>query len=282
MITAKIIADSINSSGNRLITYVCTYPRYIHSELGTHRAFSRNSASSRAIPVWKMLNAVYNEPVIPIHWGQNCKGMQAKGELPNHRKWIAEKIWRFASLTQITSAWILSKLGVHKQVTNRLIEPFAHITTIITASEWGNFFNLRAHPDAQPEFQELAYKMLDAYLASTPKKLEDYEWHLPFADQYMSEGLSVEELVKIVTARCARVSYLNFEGNIDHKKDYDLHDDLLRSGHMSPFEHAAMTLPLDMCNACGGNLTGYCQYRKLLQNENKKDFDPLTILARRK
>jgi hypothetical protein len=134
----------------------------------------------------------------------------------------------------------LVELGIHKQIANRLLEPFAHMTTIVSATDWENFFALRAHPDAQPEFQALADLMLEVYVGSEPKGLRAGEWHLPFADKYVEDGLSQEQLVKITTARCARVSYLNFEGDISYEKDYKLHDDLLASGHMSPFEHAAI------------------------------------------
>jgi thymidylate synthase ThyX len=154
-----------------------------------------------------------------------------------------------------------------------------HITTIVTATEWGNFFNLRAHPDAHPTFQALADAMLSAYTASVPVELEPGEWHLPFADKYVPEGLDILLLLKIVTARCARVSYMTFDGDIDHDKDYGLHDDLMQNGHMSPFEHAGR------CEATAsrsGNFIGYTQYRKLIPNEERVAFDPEALLLQRK
>jgi thymidylate synthase ThyX len=140
------------------------------------------------------------------------------------------------------------------------------MTTIVSATDWENFFALRAHPDAQPEFQALADLMLEKYVEARPRSLQAGEWHLPFADKYVEDGLSQEQLVKITSARCARVSYLNFEGDISYEKDYKLHDDLLASGHMSPFEHAAFALSKPERS---GNFVGFCQYRKTLPFENR-------------
>lgn len=279
MIKADIIADSINPAGRRVTTFILVYPRYILAELNTHRMFCRNSASSRAIPIHRMISSILHEPAMPVTWGQNGKGMQAKGELPKSRQWAAKLVWLMACYFACGVSWLLSKLGVHKQLANRVTEPWAHMTTILTATEFGNFFNLRCHPAAQPEFQELAFAMLDAYLWSKPKQLQPGEWHLPFADRYLTEGLTTEQLLKITTARCARVSYLNFEGNIDHAKDYKLHDDLQESGHASPFEHAAECQSDDSRH---GNYVGWKPYRKLVPNENRVEFDPEKLLSQRK
>lgn len=278
MISAKIIADSVNPAGDRLVSFIITYPRFVLAEINTHRMLSRNSASSRAIPVGKMLAAVLHGPAGPVVWGKNQSGMQAAAELEGWRLWAAKKLWKLSSLTQVGFAWLLNKLGVHKQITNRLIEPFATMTTLVSGTEWGNFFNLRAHRDAQPEFQELAYSMLQAYVDSVPSPLQAGQWHLPFAGRYTHEGLSEAQLLKIATARAARLSYLTFDNEISHEKDYDLHDRLLASGHMSPFEHAARAL--GESRWCG-NFRGFFQYRKTLPRENRVEFDPHAILAGR-
>jgi thymidylate synthase ThyX len=280
VIEAKIIADSINPVGDRLCTFVCTYPRFIHSEVMTHRVFSRNAASSRAIPVQKMIERILDKPAKPVSWGKNQKGMQAEAEVSEEVAWGAERMWHNAMLDAVGHARRLLDLGIHKQIANRLLEPFAHMTTIISATDWGNFFNLRAHKDAQPEFQELAFQMLLAYRDGKPIKKQAGEWHLPFADKYLGEGLSTEQLLKITVARCARVTYLNFEGDINHAKDYQLHDDLLASGHMSPFEHAAKAITTS--GRCGGNFAGWLQYRKHFRNENRQVLDIEQLLAERK
>jgi thymidylate synthase ThyX len=280
MIEAKIVADSITVDGNRIISYILTYPRFIHSELMTHRMFSRNAASSRAIPIEKMIDRILNEPAGPVYWGKNQKGMQAGEELTSVEIEKAIKIWIASSKRQVKYARLLSKLGVHKQIANRLLEPFAHMTTLVTSTEWGNFFNLRAHPEAQPEFQELAYEMLELHVDHQPALKKPGEWHLPFADKYISEGLSEEELLKITTARAARTSYMNFEGNIEHEKDYDLHDKLMLSGHWSPFEHPAQAPEKGDCKFYG-NFRGWIPYRKRFISENKTQFDPQGLLSRR-
>jgi thymidylate synthase ThyX len=278
MIEVKIVADSVGYSGCRLTTFVLTYPRFIHSEVMTHRMFSRNAASSRAIPVQKMIEKIGNEPAIPVEWGRNGKGMQAKELINKESEREARNYWLKARDALIEYAQELLKLGVHKQIANRLLEPFAHMTTIVTATDYGNFFNLRAHPDAQPEFQELAYQMLAVYKDNVPQYKKVGQWHLPFADKYLPEGLSVEELLKISTARAARVSYLNFEGDIDHLKDYKLHDDLATSGHWSPFEHPAQ---LKRGKRYYGNFRSWKQYRKFFNNENQFVFDASTLLNKR-
>lgn len=270
MISAKIIADSISQNAHRITTFVITYPRFILAEFNTHRMLSRNSASSRAIPVTKILKDITDNPAKPEYWGKNQKGMQADEELSQEQITEVERVWLEARDSAILHAKKLLELGVHKQITNRILEPWCHITTIVTATEWENFFALRAHKDAQPEFRVLAEKMLSIYNENTPKLLNKKEWHIPFGDQYLDENLTTEQKLKIGTARCARVSYLNFEGDIDHQKDYDLHDGLLASGHLSPFEHCARPSgffgPDDT-----GNFRGWLPYRKLFKNENRTD-----------
>lgn len=288
MIKASIVADSISQHGYRIITYLLTYPRFIHAEIMTHRALSRNAVSSRATPIEKMIARIEQEPAKPFYWGKNQKGMQAGEELSEEQRKLALKIWHLSSKRQIKYARMLSKLGVHKQIVNRLVEPFAHITTLVTATEWGNFFNLRAHPDAQPEFQELAYQMLELHSEHKPQLKGTGEWHLPFADRYIVEGLSLSQLLKITTARAARLSYWSFEGDIDHDKDYDLHDRLVSSGHWSPFEHAACCMSYDeiLADLLDGrklqsNFTGWFSYRKTFQNENQNTFNAEQLLNKR-
>lgn len=266
MIEARIIADSISPAGCRITTFVLKYPRFIHSELMTHRAFSRNAASSRAIPIQRMIEAIRENPARPVHWGTAKPGMQAGEPLPPEKAEQAVAIWDEACHDAIAHAERLLELGVHKQVVNRLLEPFAHMTTLVTATEWENFFALRAHPDAQPEFQVLAYRMLAAYLANEPVQVPVGGWHIPFGDR-MPDGLTEEERLKIATARCARVSYLTFDGEFAPEKDFALHDRLAQAGHWSPFEHCARALPEAVPS---GNLVGWRQYRKEFPDENRR------------
>jgi thymidylate synthase ThyX len=260
---ADIIADSINPTSNRITTFLLTYPRFIHSEIMTHRAFSRNAASSRAIPIEKVMEQVRTSPAGPIRWGKNGKGMQDHGELEGHAEKYAIETWHACAESARSSAASLNYAGLHKQIVNRVLEPFAWMTTLVTATELENFFSLRVHKDAQPEFQHLAYMMLKVYLANNPAKMAWGGWHIPFGDRIEETDNAVK--LKVATARAARTSYLTIDGKIDVAKDIELHDRLAESGHWSPFEHAAMAQ-----DGRHGNYVGWVPYRKTFPNENRK------------
>lgn len=259
-ISAKIVADSINPEGNRITTMEVVFPRIILSEFNTHRMFSRNSASSRAIPFKKMLKMVEEDPFIPIAWQKAHKGMQGSQYFDEEESKAQSIRWLQARDEAIRLAKSLNYEGVTKQITNRLLEPFMYHKVLVTATEWDNFFKLRAHEDAEIHIADLAYKMQAALQSSTPKKLKAGEWHIPFGDNISSDvslyskdanvqgqllGKDLTDLhIKIATARCARISYqtLGDDPKIDYEKDIALHDQLLASGHMSPFEHCARAM----------------------------------------
>jgi len=272
-ITTKIIKDSESASGVRLTTFILTYHRFIHSEVMTHRQFSRNASSSRAIPFKKQIKAILEDMAMPVAFLQNKPGMQGGARLPKARENLAYKIWKVAGYTAIGFAMLLDKLGAHKQYVNRIIEPFSHITVILTGTEdaFANFFALRFHPAAQPEIALLAAKMHLNYVMSEPQKLPKGAWHLPFIDDtvpfWLVEDYDWAPLIKKSVAACARVSYNNHDGTATTlEKDTKLHDDLLSEQpiHASPAEHQAMST-----DSLGqsGNLHGWVQYRKTLKNE---------------
>lgn len=367
-ISAKVIADSRNDFGNRITTMIVTFPRIILAEFNTHRMFSRNSASSRAIPFNKMVKSIEENPFIPIAWQKEHTGMQG-----------TEYITDEEAINNLRNQWINASLGtakrasdlhkgaykievakdekgntmrglelveipdtsVTKQLCNRLLEPFMWHTVIVTATEWENFFALRCPQyvpserwkmkpsyrsrkdfikdgliagidqdhfnrsseldwlqinkgQAEIHMMALAEAMWDAYNESTPKELKAGEWHIPFGDRVPAsntdETWSIEKLIKIATARCARVSYtvVGEEGKPDnYENDIKLHDRLLSSGHWSPFEHCAramsqeefhlyrngkldMDILVDKGLSAGwcGNFRGFIQYRKMFANEN--------------
>lgn len=278
-IEAKVVAHS-EYAGAEIATLELKYPRFIHAEFMTHRMFSRNASSSRAIPVDKLLKQIAEYPAMPIHWGKNQPGMQAREELPDG---IIE--WSCAASAASEYARSFNDAGYHKQVVNRLTEPFQFIKVVVTATEWDNFFKLRLHEDAQPEIYELARCMFEALNQSDPQYLEEDEWHLPYI--YTGERIqaSIDDLKKASTARCARVSYQNHDNTKTMiEKDVGLHDMLLNAGHMSPFEHQAKPMsfePIKMVEggvvfddgvthfdrngiAWSGNFRGFIQYRQLL------------------
>ena len=299
-ITATVVTDSINISGKRLTTLVLVIPRIVVAELNTHRALSRNSASSRAIPFKKMLEQLEAQTFVPTAFQKDHSGMQGTEYFTDEDNKIElsgggyysdlQRIkgeWIIARNRAIESAKTLNSLGVTKQLCNRLLEPFLYHKVLITATEWENFLALRAHDQAEIHIQDAAYKILDALNQSKPKLLQPGEYHLPFSDNISDERINQELFqgvmqpgsevdkevfnharIKISVARCARVSYNNFEGKDDYKADEKLYDNLLSSGHMSPFEHIASALS---SNEPSGNFKGFLQLRKIIENENRTD-----------
>jgi thymidylate synthase ThyX len=270
MFSAKVLADSTNTCDNRLTTMELMYPRFIHSEVMTHRMFSRNAASSRAIPVEKMIEQVEKNPVIPIHWGKAQKGMQAYEEVECRSG--CEKLWLLDRNMAVHYVEAMLELGLHKQIANRLLEPWMWITVIVTGNEgaWNNFFALRCHHEAEPHIQKIAGMAREVRSQSTPQKLFAGQWHLPLIGFEGDELLSDEDKVKVSVGRNARISYLTHDGRRDVQADIDLHDRLLASKHFSPFEHVAEALPKweHYADAFGGNLgNGWAQYRKTLKGE---------------
>lgn len=269
---AVVLKDSVSPAGVRLTTMEVTIPRIVLAEFNTHRKFSRNSASSRAIPVEKMLKRVKEDPFIPIHWGKNQKGMSAQEEFAEHEREGLKQQWLRARDQAVFAAESLLQTGVHKQLTNRLLEPFLWQTIIVSSTEWSNFDALRAHPDAQPEIRRGAELMIAAREASTPQALALNEWHLPLTpeldDVIARHGVVDWAYWKDVSAgRCARVSYLTHDGRRDPQADIDLARRLLADGHMSPFEHVATPFG---AKAFDANFRGWRQYRKTLPFETDR------------
>jgi thymidylate synthase ThyX len=296
---AKVLADSQSAAGYRLTTLEATFPRFVLAEFNTHRVFSRNSASSRAIPIAKQLRRVLEDPYVPIEFGSNQPGMQAGPVLDGEKREAAEREWLRARddavrrvlglvtdpgmaegnlldvLEQVEEATRAKSrpdewLNVHKQVANRLLEPFMWHTVIVTATEWDNFWNLRCHPDAQPEIRLVAESMRTAVESSEPAELDWGDWHLPLVRPEDHEQVSsIEDLIKVSAGRCARVSYLTHAGERDLGADVELHDRLLESGHMSPLEHPARPLSAAELeeNEWSGNFRGWFPYRKSISGE---------------
>ena len=272
-ITAKVIEDSIAENGVRLTTLQLCYPRFIHAEFMTHRVFSRNASSSRAIPVAKMIEQVRNDPAMPIHWGKNQAGMQANEELAPMAQEGARQLWMQAARDAASVAQVMADVGLHKQVANRILEPYQYMHVIVTATEWENFFELRNHPDAQPEIHALAKVMHFALAESRPVQRQENDWHLPYVTraERVAFNNDLDLLLKLSAARCARVSYLTHDGQTPSvEKDVALYDRLVGSKplHASPIEHQATPLPeADMWS---GNFRGWLQNRKIVENAIEK------------
>lgn len=249
MHSAKILADSISSRGHRLTTFEVKMPRIVLAEYNTHGMVRRNSASSRAIPVVKMLRMVQDDPYVPREWGRNQKGMQADEIVSPALAARSEKEWLKARDSAVKHVEELLALGIHKQLTNRLLEPFMWHTIITSATDYSNFFNLCNNPAAHPDIRIPAGMMQNHYESFQPEELEDDEWHLPLmrGDEELEglEGLEVGDSIKVSVGRCARVSYLTHDGIRNVKADIELYGRLMGSGHLSPAEHVARPMDED-------------------------------------
>lgn len=289
-ITVKTIADSVCAgSGIRITTLAARYPRMVHAELMTHRVFSRNASSSRAIPVHKMIEEVLVDPAIPSRFGANQRGMQDKGgdhDTPVKfggtvvqtmfssdlvfDEYTARDAWLLARDRAVEVALAFDEAGYHKQVVNRLLEPFAHITVVITSTDWANFYGLRCHEDADPTMRELAEAMKEEHDRSVPKTLLPKQWHLPFVHDGERDMFTLEETLMMSSARCARVSYRNHD-NVPPTlmEDVDLYNRLVRADlvHASPTEHQARPDPAGFEEHLWGNFRGFVQHRKTIQKE---------------
>lgn len=303
-ISAKTILRSRHSQKPDLVlsTLLLRYPRVIHSEFMTHRKFSRNAGSSRAIPVEKSFIALAHDPFEPLWWGKNQPGMQAHEELEKADRTKAKRIWRRAQKYAMQEARRLRELGVHKQIVNRLLEPFAHITVLASSTEWNNFLALRDHPDAEPHIQMLAREVRrELEREDNIQVLRPGEWHLPFITPYdigkaralcgyshpsatlirtVDLDAVISDLIKLSVARCASTSYKTVDGfDMTPERAIELHDGFVNSRplHASPFEHVAQADEFaEWDNGrqwaweypnLHGNFTGFKQYRKMLPNE---------------
>ena len=305
MIEAQVICDSINPTGQRLTTFQLRYPKFIHGEFMTHRVFSRNASSSRAVPTTKLIEEVRSDArAAPVFWGKNQPGMQSTEELDLSTQIMVKEIWQAAADYAAQEAERLLLHNVHKQIVNRLLEPFLHINVVCTATAYDNFFGLRLHRDAQPEMRALAEAMWAAYGENVPVPRDPGDWHLPFYDEKEDEQLfrrsfsqgkfdrehHIEICRKVSVARCARVSYMsNDTGQRSTiEEDLKLYDRLLGAQplHASPAEHQATPDEhkgfWDVVDGNDGsregtsgwqhqsqhgNLVGWRQYRKMLPGE---------------
>ena len=284
----------------RLSTLLLTYPRAIHAEFMTHRQFSRNAGSSRAIPVSKMIQDVMDNPFIPLHWGKNQKGMQATEEcndlvdIPHEERTFGcfhttrEKAWLWARDRAVETAKGYANAGYHKQIVNRLLEPFMHIRVVVSSTEWSNFLALRDHPDAEPHIAMLAREIRKELEKPAMQVLQPGQWHTPFVND-TGDGLYQTEVWKewaipMASACCASTSYKTVDGfDMTIQRANAIFDKLVEKPplHASPFEHVAKAdewneweLGAGMTQLYGwlddqlhGNFQGFCQYRKMLPNE---------------
>ena len=297
-ITAKIIADSYSAiNGKRITTFELQYPRFIHSELMTHRLFSRNAMSSRAVPIEKMIEQVRSDPAKPIHWGKNQSGMQSKQQLDGFELDIVQALWENSANEVAHTAKQMSQQGAHKQIVNRILEPFQLMKTVLTATEFDNFFWLRKHEDAQPEIKELAERMYEQleWNKLLTVELDSGDWHTPYyeAGYWLKESETpLEDALAISSSCCAQVSYRLLDDSIE--KARKVYQRLVESTpvHASPFEHQATPIEFDGANTTNGfiweegvtsidrngdfwsgNFKSWIQYRQLIDGNVCNKFE---------
>ena len=260
MISVQVVADSVNEANDERITTIeLCYPRIIHAEFMTHRMFSRNASSSRAIPMRVTIKDVLFNPFIPWQIGLNQSGMYARGGISRWKYTLARWLYALPRFASIVSAACLYALGIHKQVGNRLLEPWQYIKVLVTSTEWENFFSQRCTLLAEPHMCELAFAIREALAHSTPTTLKVGEWHLPYHTA-VDENQPISEQVKFCVARCARVSYAKHGVlSLQHQNDLSLYNRLCQGKHMSPFEHVARAM---RARKRFDNFTGWMSYRR--------------------
>jgi thymidylate synthase ThyX len=273
---ADVLSDSVSPGGHRLTTFVLRFPRFVLPEFNTHRMFSRNASSSRAIPTAKLMKQLREDPVEPVAWGRNQAGMQAREELSAEEARAAAAVWHEARESALSHADQLRALGAHKQIVNRVLEPWMWASVIVSSTTYDNFFTLRCHPDAQPEIKRLADLMRAAYEGSAPVLVEPGGWHLPFIDGPDDRALPLDVQKQVSVARAARVSYLNHAGARDVDADLVLHQRLLDAGHWSPFEHVAMATD---GHQAFNNFVGWQAYRWKMERDRLMEMAPSTVEA---
>lgn len=312
-VSATVIAHSVSEKGQEMITLEVEYPRIILAELNTHRQLSKNSSSSRAIPVKKVNQMISESPAKPVRFGQHQPGMQDQGvdyeeEINVGGNYLSpQDFWKEAAKDAVYYSNVFEEYGYAKQICNRLTEPFQRMKTVISGTEWENFFWLRCDADADPTIEALATTIQRAKEQSTPELLLPGEWHTPYVAHdrdesgtllyFVLEGenkvyLDAEEAKAISSSCCAQVSYRVLDNS--KEKAMDIYTKLLSGNktHASPFEHQATpmftpdtTTGEDVfatllrnsgythCSKSGdfwsGNLKGWVQHRQLLQNHSK-------------
>jgi hypothetical protein len=264
--------------GSRLITLEIELHRFVLPEFNTHRSPSRNFQSSRAVPVKQMIEQVRNNPALPVHWGKNEPGMVANNQLAGEQLVDTKGEWFQAAMNAADSAEFMLGEGAHKQIVNRLLEPFMWTKGVTTATykAWQAFFDLRLHKDAQPEIRALAVEMNNAINESTVAELGPDDWHMPyFGDGYWLKGCGIplKDALMISASCCGQVSYRKLDDTLEKAtKIYGMLN-LPENGsykedppHFSPTEHQARAGNGDF--EMSGNFhtqDSWMQYRKILE-----------------
>lgn len=271
--TSKVIAHSKSSvTGKEVITFELEFWRGVLAEFNTHNALSKNTSSSRAIPVPTMIKQVRENTGMPVRFGAANKGMQDAGEhndLVICTNEMAESLggmypedaWVFAANQAADLAQAFHEAGYAKQICNRLIEPFQNVKMVVTATDLDNFYWLRDHYMADPTIEALAKAMKKSHEESVPTVIAPGEWHVPYYNDGVwkqvqmgptsdSDGNmtgidiqwnTLEDALAISASCCAQASFRTLNDTIEKAKDIvtklNLGVDLTEPCHASPTEH---------------------------------------------
>lgn len=299
--SVKVVQDSITKGGNRMLSYEVETYRYIWAEVLTHKMLNKNAQSSRAVPVKSVLSINESDPVEPIVWGKNQAGMSSSQELEGVALESAKALWKEAATNAFIYSKRLADVGLAKMWSNRITEPFSRIKVVMSGTEWDNFEWLRDDPSAaQPEIVDLTRKIKLAKAWSKPLILKAGWLHAPYITRvissdgnqitYLSEGqvVSKEDAIKISASCNAQASYRKLDTSMEKAKD--IYEKLFNGPkpHLSPTEHVAIAMEKEKVSILGamfpnkweegvshmdrdynlwsGNLKGFIQYRKLIEN----------------
>lgn len=307
-VDVKLLQHSYSPDGISMYSFEVEIPRIILAEWNTHGMLNTNAQSSRAVPTKKLIEEVRRNPYMPSHWGKNQKGMQAYEECNEPVKGDSrEAFWDICVQTNCVFAEAFEEAGYHKQIVNRVIEPYSHTKLVVSGTEWNNFFNLRIHKDAEPNIREMAIKIYEVTRSSAGVRLYNGEWHLPYISMYRQKGhmryvfdnqyVSLSDAIRISLACVAQVSYRSLN---THPAAIDrIYNSLFPSNgepiHGSPAQHLATPFKEAQCKedwqegethrdrdgySWSAQLRGWCQYRKLIPNENVATFTHETFLER--
>lgn len=307
-VDVKLLQHSYSQDGISMYSFEVEIPRIILAEWNTHGMLNTNAQSSRAVPTKKLIEEVRRNPYMPSHWGRNQKGMQAYEECNEPVKGESrEAFWDICIHNACNNAQAFEEAGYHKQIANRVIEPYSHTKLVISGTEWNNFFNLRIHKDAEPNIREMAVQIYKLIHQSQGEYINNGEWHLPYISMYRQEGhmryvfdnqyVSLSDAIRISLACVAQVSYRSLN---THPDAIDrIYNSLFPSNgapiHGSPAQHLATPFKEAQCKGTwqegethrdrdgyswSAQLRGWCQYRKLIPNENVTTFTHETFLER--
>lgn len=263
--TASVLADSVNAeTGDRLTTFAARMPLIIWQELLTHKHLSRNSGSSRAVPILNRIWSCIQDPFVPDRFPLEGRGMQPPGFTEPGTELHERQVRSHLDLMRVNIRACLDRLddGMGKEIVNRYLYAWLWNDAVVSGTTWTTVFGLRCHPDAQRQIRLSIEAIRDARDASTPRELARGDWHLPLTGFAGDEDLSTDDLIKVSVGRAARTSYLTHLGTRDPQADLDLYDRVRIPKHLSPFEHVAHAQP-----GRWANFEGFRQARWYVERE---------------